>query len=78
MFRSLYSRFEMAELVDADTLPAADDYGSHAALLLTTISATTFNIFRFVPEGSRYMGDLGVATPVAWTSARRLARCRHT
>jgi hypothetical protein len=63
MFRSMYARFELAQLVDADTLPAVDDYGSHAALLLTTISAATFNTFRYVPEGPRYMEDLGVASP---------------
>ena len=64
MYRDLFFRFEMAELVEADTLPGPDDYGSHAALLLSTFSAATFNVFNFLPNGARAVEALGKAAPV--------------
>ena len=57
--------YEQAELTDAETLPAADDHGSHAALVLSTVAAVTFNAFRFVPQAPRHVEALGPgASPV--------------
>ena len=62
--RDLVFRYEQVDLVDADTLPAPDDYESHAAILMTTLTAATFNTFRFLPHGSRKVEALGRASPV--------------
>ena len=64
LFRDLFFRYETAELVEADTLPGPDDYGAHAALLISTFSAATFNVFNFLPDGARALEALGKATPL--------------
>lgn len=63
MFRSLFYRMELADLSEPDMLPDPDDHASHAALVLTTISSSTYNSFQFVVEESRVVEDLGGSNP---------------
>lgn len=56
--------YEKAELNEADELPPADDYASHAALLLTQLEQATFNSYSFQGQGPRQAQSLGPATPV--------------